>query len=252
MQVGKIECYERDLELDPLSELTVTYTEDGFKELLEDINTSGQLVPIVLRKGKILDGRHRYKVCKELGIPVNYTEVGNVSDKKALDIVISNAINKSIGTDSSKVEAFVMCRAAGIKNSEMPKRFKRLNSNYVSKIAYIEKCNPEYLKVLLRQNKVSIYSKEFNTLEDYGTINGLWRVLKGNDKLKHKVTEVVTGSTEEIDYKVNVEEYFGNPAAEDEYWDIFNQAKQEGINVHPASQLGRKIASLVKSKYSKE
>mgnify|MGYP003340424101 CR=1 FL=1 len=41
---------------------------DEFKELCEDIRRNGVREPIVLYEGKILDGRNRYRACKEIGL----------------------------------------------------------------------------------------------------------------------------------------------------------------------------------------
>lgn len=239
-----------DLELDPLSALTMAYTVDGLEELKNDILNKGQLVPIILREGRILDGRHRNICCEHLGISRLCKEVGNVSDEEAVDIVVSNSLNKSTSTDAAKVEAYLMCKAKGIRKVDMPKKFNRLNTNYVKKLVYIEKSNPEYLTAFLNQNSITLYNKEFNKVEDYGTINGLWRTLKGNQKLETKVIEVVAGPVQTQEYSTNIEEYFSNPSAEDEYWELFNLGKTSGTNLHPATELGSRIAALVKSKHS--
>lgn len=238
------------LVLDDFSKLTMSYTLEGFSELKKDIKDKGQLVPILLRDGKILDGRHRHKVCMDLGIGILYKELGCLSDDEALDVVISNSLNKATSTDAAKVEAYLMCQAKGIKNVDMSKTFSRLNINYVRKIRFIEKENPEYLNVLLHQNKVRLYNAEFGKVEDYGTVNGLWRTLKGNQKLAKQVVEVEPEPVSSRNHSVDLEEYFNNEAAENEYWELFNIAKANGTNLHPGSELGKKVASLIKNKYS--
>lgn len=52
----------------PLADLLPVMPDDSFRELVEDIRANGQLQPITLYEGKILDGRHRDRACRELGI----------------------------------------------------------------------------------------------------------------------------------------------------------------------------------------
>lgn len=247
-----IDTRTTDLALDPLSKLTMTYTADGFKELMQDIDKNGQLVPIILREGNILDGRHRYRACKDLGLEVNCVDVGIISDEEALSTVISNSINKATGTDASKVEAYLMCKARGMKQKDMPKLFSRLNTDYTRKLAYIEKSNPEYLQVLLRQNSVRLYNKEFNKVEDYGTINGIWRTLKGNSKLENSLIEIETEVADEVDYDIYIDQIMPNAAAEKEFWEVYETAKIEGTPFSPVSSLGKIVIDYVISKHKKD
>jgi hypothetical protein len=52
----------------PVCKLFPDMSEDQFKELVKDIEENGQLEPILTYKDRIVDGRHRFKACKMLGI----------------------------------------------------------------------------------------------------------------------------------------------------------------------------------------
>ncbi|WNC88817.1 ParB N-terminal domain-containing protein [Paraburkholderia sp. FT54] len=57
-----------ELELHPLCTLFPRLEGTEFDALKADIKTNGQLQPIVIHDGKILDGGNRYRACIELGI----------------------------------------------------------------------------------------------------------------------------------------------------------------------------------------
>jgi protein gp37 len=63
----RIENYHL-MNLHPYCEMFPEMPEDEFALLKEDISGSGQLEPIVVFGGKILDGRHRFRACMELEI----------------------------------------------------------------------------------------------------------------------------------------------------------------------------------------
>lgn len=234
------------LELDPLSTLTMTYTAAGFNELKNNIDHRKQHDPITLRNGKILDGRHRTRACLELGIDVAYEETGDISDDEALDLVITRSISKAVGSDASLVEAFLLCRAKGIKLKMMPVLFERLNKNYVEKMSYIHKENPEYLMAILRQKQVRIYNKTFDKIEDYGTIHGIYKTLKGNAVYKDKVIEVTPSSAGSEVHDMNLEEELVSKEALTEYWELYYL-----FNItHPSSPAGLKLKDMVNRLHS--
>lgn len=55
-----------DLEFHDYAQLFPLIVGDEYQALLDDIDTNGQREPIVLYEGKILDGRNRYRVSKDL------------------------------------------------------------------------------------------------------------------------------------------------------------------------------------------
>ncbi len=59
----------------PIVEIFPEMSADDFKGLKQDIEKNGLLVPIQVQSGKIIDGRHRWRACAELGIPAEYIEV---------------------------------------------------------------------------------------------------------------------------------------------------------------------------------
>ena len=52
----------------PLADLLPTMDDGAFEDLVESIQRNGQLVPITLHDGMVLDGRHRLRACELLGI----------------------------------------------------------------------------------------------------------------------------------------------------------------------------------------
>ncbi len=63
---------------------------DEYEALKDSISSIGQLDPILMRDGLIVDGRHRISVCKELDIEVKYVKVTDISEKD-LAIMINTA-----------------------------------------------------------------------------------------------------------------------------------------------------------------
>lgn len=61
---------ENDLEGHPIAEIFPEMPPDEFEEFKVDISGNGVIFPIVLWQGKILDGRARYRACRELSVEV--------------------------------------------------------------------------------------------------------------------------------------------------------------------------------------
>jgi len=62
-----------------------------FDDLVESIKKNGQLNPIILFEGKILDGKNRFRACQKLGVePITQEYSGN----DPLDFVIAENINR--------------------------------------------------------------------------------------------------------------------------------------------------------------
>jgi hypothetical protein len=57
-----------ELPIHPAAEMFPPLGGEEFRELKEDVRLRGLREPIVLHDGKILDGRNRYRACRELGV----------------------------------------------------------------------------------------------------------------------------------------------------------------------------------------
>jgi ParB-like chromosome segregation protein Spo0J len=72
-QAQAIAIPDSELPPHPLAALLPAMTDDEFNNLVSSIKRHGQLEPIVVFEGAILDGRHRYKACRQLGIQPEFS-----------------------------------------------------------------------------------------------------------------------------------------------------------------------------------
>lgn len=56
------------MELHSIAKLFPEMTKEEYRALVEDIRENGVRLPVIIHEGKILDGRHRWQACEELGI----------------------------------------------------------------------------------------------------------------------------------------------------------------------------------------
>ena len=62
------------LEFHPLAATFPLLGGPDFEALVDDIRTRGLLEPVTLREGQILDGRNRYRACREAGVEPRFRE----------------------------------------------------------------------------------------------------------------------------------------------------------------------------------
>lgn len=70
-------------------------TGEAFDELKKDIETHGQLEPVVMFEGKILDGRNRWRAMQELGLPHRETKLDKDVDPVAY-VWSKNAVRRQL------------------------------------------------------------------------------------------------------------------------------------------------------------
>jgi hypothetical protein len=65
-----------------------------FEELKKDIQKNGQQVPIIVCGNYIIDGRHRYAACKQLGVEPIIERRDNLTEEEIQTLIITLNINR--------------------------------------------------------------------------------------------------------------------------------------------------------------
>lgn len=81
-----------EMALHPLTKSHPLMTEEQYASFKEDIKAKGQLHPVILYRGKIVDGRHRLRALTELGISEIKTDTlpQNLTLKEVEGVVMSS------------------------------------------------------------------------------------------------------------------------------------------------------------------
>lgn len=80
-----------DLELHPEALATPKMNSENYEALKRDIEMNGQIDPITVYRGKIIDGRHRWLIIQELGIDViKYKKMPNNSTLKEIRSMVNS------------------------------------------------------------------------------------------------------------------------------------------------------------------
>ena len=112
------------LEPHPLADLLPRMSEPEFADLRESIELDGLQNSIVLYRGRILDGRNRYRACRELGVPVTFSQfVG--TEQQALTYVLSSNQHRRHLTASQR---------AVVANEAQPMVAVEVNAKRIEKI----------------------------------------------------------------------------------------------------------------------
>jgi ParB-like chromosome segregation protein Spo0J len=104
------------MNIHPLAKLFPEMSPEAYSALKADIQSAGRInEPIVLYQGMILDGRHRYRACQELGIHCSESELpdGSCDEDEAVDplefVISANLHRRQLST---KQRAIVGARMA--------------------------------------------------------------------------------------------------------------------------------------------
>jgi len=139
-----------DYDLHDLCKLFPPMPEDQFNSLIDSIRDHGLLTPIMLHDGKILDGRHRYKACINLGIEPSFEEY---EGEDALGYVI--ALNLSRRHLDESQRAMIGARIANLTGAGRPPKeiahISAITGSDAAKMMSVGRRNVVHAKKVLRE-----------------------------------------------------------------------------------------------------
>ena len=135
----------------------------------DNIEAFGQLEPVLLYKGKIVDGRHRYWVLKELGIPTIKVKI--ISSKHTLEqvreIVFSSEVRRHQSPTQKAIQAFIYIEKHGITYREAEVKFA-VSKKMISTAKFVsEHKGKKILMDLYHGKKVSLGTRTTDSLSVY-------------------------------------------------------------------------------------
>ncbi len=112
-------------EIHPAANVFPVMDEESFQLLKADIEKNGQCEAVVLHDGKLVDGRHRLRACRELGIDPLYSELGPDADPVAF-ILSANLHRRHLRTSQ---RALCAARLVNLKQGR-PSKEKGQNCTF--------------------------------------------------------------------------------------------------------------------------
>lgn len=109
-----------DLTLHDLALTTPVMSGSTFEALKANIDTEGQLEPVALYRGKIVDGRHRWLILQELGIEdIKVTKLpNNTTLDKLKSLVFSKELRRHETTAQLAIRAYRMMAEGKLNQGE--------------------------------------------------------------------------------------------------------------------------------------
>ena len=173
-----------------------------FQALKYDIELNGQREPIVLYRNKLVDGRHRYWILKELNI--NEIKCKKLPNNLTLDqvreYVMSTELRRSMTKSQKAIQAYFNYKK---DNNGTQKEYAL---KYGVDVAYLSRCKKieehlgsKVLKELFNKGKVKINGRYYSNLTKIVTyINKQNKEIKFNDN-KEPSSEVVKNIAKEAE-----------------------------------------------------
>ena len=114
---SKYEAHGQTYEIHAVANVFPRMSSTALERLRDDIKLNGQQEPIVLWKGRVIDGRHRLEICTELQIEPKFIEIDPLVDPVAY--AVSHNLHRRHLSESQR--SLVANRLTSLKRSEQAK-----------------------------------------------------------------------------------------------------------------------------------
>ena len=157
-----------------VSALHPLHTPDQFQGLLNNIRLNGQKEPVKMYRGKLVDGRHRLKALKQLGIEyIEYVTLpNNLTLEQLKDEVISSEVRRHLTPTQLALKALALYDAGNYTQEEACIE-TQANTRMLQRAIAIQKLGRNDILMRLRDGKlfdVSISSKFAKPTDSLGAI----------------------------------------------------------------------------------
>ena len=113
-----------EVELHKITETHPVMSKEQFEALKNDIEINGQLQPAIVYRGKIVDGRHRYKALTQLGeesIKVTRLQ-NNLTLDEVTNLVNSTEMRRHQSPTQLAIKGYRMYKAGKLTQKEIPSK----------------------------------------------------------------------------------------------------------------------------------
>lgn len=170
--------------------LKIQRIEDGtieYEALKRDIDSTGQINPIIIWRGEVIDGRTRLAICQSLNIEVTVSEIKwNTLDDEISEIIDLLHAGKTKRTSSYIIDIIESPSCTGLKIKDLALRTQS-SPTVIKQLKYIKKNNIDIYNILKCGNKVRINTKNGNT-KDTDKVSPIYNAIK--------LESIVTGARE--------------------------------------------------------
>lgn len=232
-------------EIDPLANIVAMASEREQTALTQDIKNNGQTDPVVLWRGKIVDGRCRQLACATLNIPLDTRKLDdNLTRDEVAKIVKSLNTRRNLTETQKIVSGYLEQQRTGHTNGQVAQDWA-VSVRSLQNFKYVAQHRPELVEPLFNGDSVAIIDPDKGYKVTTNKVNTLARIVKLEQEIG-KVEVVTRGEIEAIEY--NVAGLISTEAGRQEHRDLVSAFKHSSSKEQMFSAMA---AELMNYKYCK-